>query len=134
MTTLSDLCSLIRSKNAGPFVLTFDLMFSSKENYERARRRCPLKPERVARIYGVRAADVCVFFCDNACAIKISIPRPVVQCDPGDNDCYGGQQYVPILEMRVRDGVGGLPGALRDVLVRVARLRRADRAGRDPAR
>ena len=38
MATLFDLCSLIRSKNAGPFVLTFDVMFSSAENYERAKR------------------------------------------------------------------------------------------------
>jgi hypothetical protein len=42
MATLFDLCSLIRSKNAGPFVLTFDLMFSSQENYERAKRSQPL--------------------------------------------------------------------------------------------
>jgi hypothetical protein len=103
VTTLFDLCRLIRSKNAGPFVLTFDLVFSSDEGYERVRRSNPLTPEIVARIYGVRRDEVRVFLCDNARAIKISMPRPVIQCDPGDSDCYGGQQYVPLLAVAVHD-------------------------------
>ena len=101
MTTLFALCVLIRSKNAGPFVLTFDLVFSSDDAYERVRRRNPLTPGLVARMYGLRDDAVKVFLCDNARAIKISMPRPVVQCDPGDSDCYGGQQYVPLLGLTV---------------------------------
>ena len=101
MTTLFQLCSLIRSKNAGPFALTFDFMFSSKENYERAKRARPLRPELVARIYGVPAESIRVVYHDSALALKVSMPRPVVQSDPGDNDCYGGQQYVPLLDVPV---------------------------------
>ena len=101
MTTLRDVCTLIRSKNAGPFVLTFDLVFASDEAYERIRRRNPLTAETVARIYGLPEDEVKVFLCDNARAIKISIPRPVVQCDPEDGDCYGGQQYAPLLEIAI---------------------------------
>jgi hypothetical protein len=101
VSTLYDLCSLVRSKNAGPFVLTFDLMLSDEESYQRVRRADPLKRAMVAQLYGREEGAVSVVYCDNALAIKISMPRPVVQCDPGDGDCYGGQQYVPLLSIVV---------------------------------
>jgi hypothetical protein len=101
MTTLFDLCSLIRSKNAGPFVLTFDLMFSSQENYERAKRSQPLTKRLLAQTYGQREADITLVYHDHALAIKASMPRPVFQGELQDGDCYGGQQYVPLLQIEV---------------------------------
>lgn len=103
MTTLFDMCSLIRSKNAGPFVLTFDLMFSSKALYERAKRHRALSERHLVEIYGVREADVTLVYHDAALAIKASIPRPRIQCSKGDGDCYGGQQYVPLLTIEVAE-------------------------------
>ena len=38
MTTLADLTSVFRSKNAGPFLITIDLMFPEQESYERVLR------------------------------------------------------------------------------------------------
>ncbi len=101
MTTLFDLCSLIRSKNAGPFVLTFDVMFSSKENYERAKRSPPLTKGVLAAIYRQREEDITLVYHDHALAIKASMPRPIFQGELQDGDCYGGQQYVPLLELEV---------------------------------
>jgi hypothetical protein len=101
MTTLFDLCSLIRSKNAGPFVLTFDVMFSSKENYERAKRSQPLTKGVLAAIYRQREEDITLVYHDHALAIKASMPRPIFQGELQDGDCYGGQQYVPLLELEV---------------------------------
>jgi hypothetical protein len=34
-------------------------------------------------------------------AIKASMPRPIVQGELEDGDCYGGQQYVPLLQIEV---------------------------------
>ncbi|WP_436947174.1 DUF4387 family protein [Streptomyces sp. SudanB52_2052] len=34
MTTLLDYCSLVRSKNAGPFTLTFDFMCHDQAAYD----------------------------------------------------------------------------------------------------
>jgi hypothetical protein len=101
MATLFDLCSLIRSKNAGPFVLTFDVMFSSQENYERAKRSQPLTKRLLAQTYGQREADITLVYHDHALAIKASMPRPVFQGELQDGDCYGGQQYVPLLQIEV---------------------------------
>lgn len=101
MTTLFDLCSLIRSKNAGPFVLTFDFMMSSEENYLAAKRAQPLHPDMMSALYGVPADRITVVYHDSALAIKVSMPRPIYQCDLGDSDCYGGQQYIPLLDIPV---------------------------------
>jgi hypothetical protein len=98
---LSECASLIRSKNAGPFALTFDVMFSNALTYEHVRRSGVLTAERFAEIYGVPVDDVDAFQCDQALAFKFSIPRPRVQGDFGDGDMHGGQQYAPLLDIEV---------------------------------
>jgi hypothetical protein len=101
MATLFELCSLIRSKNAGPFILTFDLMFSSRENYERAKKGCPLTKAVLSEMYGQAERDITLVYHDHALAIKASMPRPIFQGELHDGDCYGGQQYVPLLHLPV---------------------------------
>jgi Domain of unknown function (DUF4387) len=98
---LSQCASLIRSKNAGPFALTFDVMFSSAPTYEHVKHCAVLTAERIAEIYGVPVDDVDAFECDQALAFKFSIPRPHVQGDFGDGDMHGGQQYAPLLDIEV---------------------------------
>ncbi|GHJ98001.1 hypothetical protein SNE510_75200 [Streptomyces sp. NE5-10] len=34
-----------------------------------------------------------------ALAVKVSLPRPVVQGSLGDTDCYAGRQYAPLMDM-----------------------------------
>lgn len=104
MKTLFEMCSLIRSKNAGPFVLTFDFMLASEKDYLLVKRARPLHPEMLSQLYGVPADRITVVYHDSALAIKASMPRPVYQCDVGDSDCYGGQQYIPLLDIPVNAG------------------------------
>ncbi len=101
MAKLIELCSLIRSKNAGPFTLTFDVMFSSAANYQRAKRAQPITAALMAKLFKQQPGDVLVVYHDNAMAIKASMPRPVIQGDLDDGDCYGGQQYVELLGLDV---------------------------------
>lgn len=103
MTTIADLCSLIRSKNAGPFVLTFDLMFTNQENYARVRRTHPITRALIANLYNQREEDIVLVYHDEARAIKVSFPRPVYQGELLDSDCYGGQQYVPLMTVPVAE-------------------------------
>ena len=98
---LAQCASLIRSKNAGPFMLTFDVMFSTASAYEQVKRSGVLTAERFAEIYGVAVDHVDAFECDQALAFKFSIPRPRPQGDFGDGDMHGGQQYAPLLEIEV---------------------------------
>jgi len=101
MTTLANLARLIRSKNAGPFELTFDIMFDDQPTYLRVKRSGMLTREKVAACYGVEPSQVKFFEVDNALAFKASIPRPVVQGDPRDSDGHGGQQYAPLMDIEI---------------------------------
>ena len=101
MATLIELCSLVRSKNAGPFTLTFDVMFSNQENYLRAKKAQPITAELIAKLFQQKVEDVLVFYHDRALAIKASIPRPKIQGSLTDGDNYGGQQYVSLLSLEI---------------------------------
>jgi hypothetical protein len=103
MATLGELAKLIRSKNAGPFSLTFDVMFEEEATYRRVVASGVLTRARFAAIYRVPEEKVLFFAHDAARAIKISIPRPYVQCDLDDGDAYGGQQHAPLVELVIPD-------------------------------
>ena len=101
MTTLARLAKLIRSKNAGPFELTFDIMFDDAAMYRRVKESGALTRDAVAKRYGLPPDRVKFFLCDNALAIKASIPRPVFQGDLLDADGHGGQQYAPLMDIEI---------------------------------
>lgn len=101
MTTLAELARLIRSKNAGPFELTFDVMFDDEATYRRVRDSGALTREAVAQRYRLPPERVRFFFCDHALAIKASIPRPFSQGDLLDADGHGGQQYAPLMDIEI---------------------------------
>jgi hypothetical protein len=101
MTRLAELASLIRSKNAGPFELTFDIMFDDAAVYERVKASGCLSASVVSSIYRVPEDEVKFFLVDNALAIKFTIPRPIIQGDPFDTDSHGGQQYPPLMDIDV---------------------------------
>ena len=101
MTTLGDVAKLIRSKNAGPFTLVIDVMFERLEDYRHVLDIGTLDPRRVATLYGVDAAHVRTLPYDEACAIKIVLPRPCPSGDVGERDVFGGQQYGPLVDLSV---------------------------------
>lgn len=99
--TIADLAKLVRSKNAGPFWLTFDIMFEKREDYERVCAAKVLTRERIAQIYGLRDETILIVNHDAAQAIKISFPRKHSSGSAHDSDIFGGQQYAPLLELEV---------------------------------
>ncbi len=101
MVKLGDIAKLIRSKNAGAFWLTFDIMFDDEESYRRVIDSNAITPESFAKMYKVSLDDVMFVHHDAARAIKISIPRPIFQGEPADADLYGGQQYGPLVDIEV---------------------------------
>ena len=101
MPTLGELSKLIRSKNAGPFNLTFDIMFEDEETYRRVLNSGVITKESFGEIYKVPIEDITFVHHDAARAIKISIPRPIFQCELEDGDTYGGQQYGPLVQLLI---------------------------------
>ena len=100
---LKDVTKLIRSKNAGPFLLTFDILFDDVEMYSKVRDSGVINKELIAIIYKVDVKQILLVNCDNALAIKITIPRPVVCGDVSDTDIYGGQQYALLIDLEIPD-------------------------------
>jgi len=96
-TRILDLAQVIRSKNAGPFELTFDIMFEDPAAYERVKRSGVITAALVARLYKISHNQVLVCrHYDPALAFKITIRRPVSSGDLGESDVYGCQQHVPL--------------------------------------
>jgi hypothetical protein len=98
---LAETARLIRSKNAGPFSLTFDVMFDEAHEYESARDSGAFTAAKMAALFSRPVSDVDVYFCEHARAIKISMPRPVSQGDLEDSDGHGGQQYAPLMDIEI---------------------------------
>jgi len=102
-TRILDLAQVIRSKNAGPFELTFDIMFEDPAAYERVKKSGAINAALVARLYKISHNQVLV--CrpyDPALAFKITIRRPVSSGDLGESDVYGCQQHVPLTMIEVQ--------------------------------
>lgn len=95
---LLDLCSLVRSKNAGPFELTFDFVCHDERGYRELLGSGLLTPGLFASLFAVDVTEVGFHAHDAALAVKVTIPRPVVQGSLDDADCYGGQQYALVLD------------------------------------
>ena len=98
---LWQVAKLIRSKNAGPFELTFDVILKDRKTYEKVRDANVINVEWFARTYRLQPEVVSIINYDAASAIKITIPRPTISGDIDDTDVFGGQQYGPLVDLDV---------------------------------
>lgn len=95
MASLYELTEIIRSKNAGPYELTFDVMFKNHNVYQAARNSAVITRELIASLYELEVEEVRVLvWFDQALALKITIPRRIPAGSPGERDLYGAQQHV----------------------------------------
>ena len=99
---LASLAKTIRSKNAGVDKITFDIIFTRREDYDLVRRTGVLSRAAICRLYGIpdsRISDHVAF--DPALAIKFTIYREQPSGSVGDPDIFGSQQYGPLLDVAV---------------------------------
>ena len=101
MPRLFELAQLIRSKNAGPFQLTIDVLFDDVETYRRVASSGKINSELIAGLYRIEPSTVQVFNYEAGRAIKVTFPRPVISGTPGDPDVTGGQQYAPLVDLEI---------------------------------
>ena len=98
MIKLFDVAEIIRSKNSGPYELTFDIMFKDQDTFEDFVSRNIMKPAVFARLYGIDEASVLsVIAFPPSKAVKITIIRPISSGALGEKDVYGAQQHKPLL-------------------------------------
>ena len=95
---LTEITDIIRSKNAGPYELTFDIMFKTNEWYERVSKAGVINTALIAGLYKIPATDVLgIINFAPAKAIKVTIRRPISSGAFGETDVYGAQQHAPLL-------------------------------------
>ena len=101
---LSDLATVIRSKNAGPFELTFDVLFATKDDFELVVRSETLSARSFADLFRIPESDVLsIVEFKAALAIKVTIKRARASGSFGETDIYGAQQHAPLLSLEVPD-------------------------------
>ena len=101
MPRIRDIAEVCKSKNAGPFDLTIDVVFGSDELFRRVRDSGVLCPALFARLYHVPEEAVLFTPYAAARAFKATLPRLVSSGDVGDTDVYGAQQHAPLLDVEV---------------------------------
>lgn len=98
--TLASITDVIRSKNAGPYELTFDIMFTTRAWFERAVAAGVFNTALICRLYRIPPEDVLgIIAYAPAKAIKVTIRRPICSGDIGETDVYGAQQHAPLLDL-----------------------------------
>ncbi len=99
---IADIAKFVTSKNAGPFLLTVDIIFGEAESYRRFKAMEPLTKAGVAELYGLdpdQVLDIIAF--DPAYAFKITMRRPWGSGAIGETDVYGAQQHIPIADFDI---------------------------------
>ena len=95
---LADLAAVVRSKNSGPYEITFDIIFKEEEMFRRVAGAGIINREGFAALYHIKPQDVLsVVEFPPAKAIKVTIARPIPSGSLGETDVYGAQQHGPLL-------------------------------------
>jgi len=98
---LDAIAKVIRSKNAGPCLLTLDVMLPDEAAFAYvAARLAPLR-RLIAQRYGRSENEVAVLPFAPALAVKITLPREIVSGGIGDRDVYGAPQHAPLLDIEL---------------------------------
>lgn len=94
MKKLIEYTKILRSKNAGPLYITFDLIFNSGADMRYVEER--LTPALVAEAYSVLPEKVDIISYGVVNSIKITFPRSTISGSLDDTDVYGCQMHGPL--------------------------------------
>jgi len=95
---IADLADVIRSKNSGPYEITFDIIFKDLAMFEKVAQAGVINADSFAALYHLNPGEVLsVVNFPPAKAIKITIKRPIPSGSLGETDVYGAQQHGPLL-------------------------------------
>jgi hypothetical protein len=101
MPKIRDIAQICKSKNAGPFQVTIDVLFEDHDLYRQVKATGVLNAALFSKLYGVAEEDVLFTPYDTAAAFKATLPRLVPAGDYGDTDVYGAQQHAPLLDVEI---------------------------------
>jgi len=94
---LKEAVKILRSKNAGVWHITIDIVFKNKELYERAKAK--LNKDYFSRLFNRESVNY--FECDGINTLKISFLRDSAAGSMSDTDCLGANFYIPLLDVEI---------------------------------
>lgn len=98
-TTVGDVATLVRSKNAGPFWQTLDVFLPDDDAYRAVAEAPGLTAAAVGQAYRVDPEAIRIFRLPAIRVVKISFPRATAQGGVHDRDMHAGQQHVPLARL-----------------------------------
>jgi hypothetical protein len=101
MARLGDLAFALRSKNAGPYEVTIDILFSDHAVLSQVLATGILGAALFSRLYGVPEPECNYLVFPAGMSIKCTMPRLSVSGNIDDTDVYGCQQYAPLLDIDI---------------------------------
>lgn len=101
MPTLREVCRHVRSKNAGPFWVTFDLFFKDREAFAKYATHSAIGPATFERLFGTDPAQVKRIPVESLNMVKISCVRPTPSGSREERDLHSGQMFVSLLDIEL---------------------------------
>lgn len=101
MPTVNDVCHHVRSKNSGPYWVTFDLFFKDADAFSRYADSPALGPQVIERLFNADPALVKRFSVPGLNVVKISYARSSPQGGMVERDMHCGQQFVRLLDVEL---------------------------------
>ena len=101
MKKLIDYTKILRSKNAGPLFITFDLIFDDLNSFKKIKNY--LTKQMVSLAYNVPEEVIDFIFFEVVNSMKITFPRKTISGSLKDTDVYGCQQHTPLANILIGD-------------------------------
>ncbi len=94
-----ELAKILRSKNAGPLFITFDIMFDDNKKMQTV--LSGLTKEKIAKAYDTDINKIEIIPYDIVNSIKVTFPRKYISGSIYDDDVYGCQQHLPLANIEI---------------------------------
>jgi len=101
MPKIREIAQVCKSKNAGPYELTVDVMFGDRETFDKVRASGVITRALFAKLYHVPESSVLLTEYPPAFAYKATFERRIASGAVGDTDVYGAQQHAPLLDVEI---------------------------------
>ena len=101
---LIDMVNFLFSKNAGPYAVTYDVLFKDRQTYDVARRSGVFTKDNLASVLKLpveRFLSVREF--EAAWVIKFTVGREISSGDFADASVFGSQYWPPLIDLEIPD-------------------------------
>ena len=99
MHSLGSVVEKVRSKNAGPFVITIDIFCKREEIYRKI--EASINKKFLSQYLNVKEGSIKIYLIDNLKVVKVSIDREFIQGSRFDRDIHGAQLANLISELMI---------------------------------